>query len=273
MSDRKRNYSFLTPFLLGAALHLVGCADYGIDRLEKAPREGYEFSQALANQYEAFAKMENSNFASGNADHFAIKGLQAAAGEEVLPEDPREWDVPDKQFDMLMELRHRLMYDLQKGGKRLAPLQAAKAQVAYDCIVSTIGDCTTCGEKEWSMCHETFEKNLKEVERILQKDSPVFTVHFAKDRWELTPQAHELLKEIAKVAANLDKSDVEISGYTDPEGGRKHNLVLSQKRAHVVKEELERLGVPGRRLQALGLGEVPGPEVNPKNRKVMIQIH
>ena len=49
---------------------------------------------------------------------------------------------------------------------------------------------------------------------------------------------------------------LEIGGHTDSLGPEEYNQALSQRRANAVKKYLERLGVDGRRINAVGYGEV-----------------
>ncbi|MBL9029169.1 MAG: OmpA family protein [Caedimonas sp.] len=273
MSENKPANSMLKIGALAAALLTANCASYEIDQLEKAPREGYEFSRELANQYQSLAQREDAKFDESDASYFAVKGLQAAAGQEVLPEDPRKWDVPDHALEDLMDMRHHLIFSLAKSGERVAPKQAAAAQVGFDCMVSQLRECQSCGENDLAMCRDMFEKNLTAVEKAVEKVAPTFTLHFAEDKWDLTPDAMHTLREVAKVAANMNKTTLNVTGHTDAKGGRKHNLILSQKRAMTVAHELVRLGVDSRRITPVGAGEIEGPEVMPKHRKVTIHIH
>jgi outer membrane protein OmpA-like peptidoglycan-associated protein len=260
---------------LAAVLLTVNCASYDIDRLEQTKREGYEFSRELANQYQALAHHEDERWDENDASYFAVKGLQASAGQNVLPEDPRQWDVPEDMLEELMHMRHRLLFSLEKSGRVIAPKEAAAAQVGFDCMIDRLSECPGCGDdnNNPAECREMFEKNLTAVEKAVEKASPTFTVYFGEDQWKLTPDAMKMLQEVAKVAANMKKATIDVTGYADAKGGRKHNLVLTQKRAASVANELVRLGVDSRRLITVGAGEVPGPEIMPKHRKVMIHIH
>ena len=273
MSEHKPTRPMLKISTVALALLTANCASYEIDQLEKAPREGYTFSRELANQYQSFAQREDAKFDESDASYFAVKGLQAAAGEEVLPEDPRKWEVPDHALENLMEMRHHLISSLARSGKRVAPKEAAAAQVGFDCMISQLSECQSCGENGLSMCRDMFENNLTAIEKAVQKVAPTFNIHFAEDRWDFTPEARHLLHEVAKVAANMDKAILDVTGHTDAKGGRKHNLILSQKRAAVVANELVRLGVDAHRIISVGAGEIEGSQIMPKNRKVTIHIH
>lgn len=278
MSEHKFKNMLFTVGAFAAALLTVNCASHDINELEHANREGFEFSRELANQYQALAQREDARWDEMDAAYFATKGLQAAAGEEVLPEDPRRWDgIPSDKLDELMHHRHRLIYAIKKGGEEyaIAPKEAAAAQVAFDCIVNRMAECSDCNNTDngLTMCQKMYEENLIKLEKAIQAQAPTFSVYFGEDQWNLTPESKEMLKQVAKVAANMSKATLNVTGFADAKGGRKHNLVLSQKRASAVAQELVRLGVEMHRILAVGVGEVEGPQVMPKHRKVMIHIH
>jgi outer membrane protein OmpA-like peptidoglycan-associated protein len=275
MSENKPTSLIFKVGALAAALLTANCASYDIDQLEHANRDGYEFSRELANQYQALAQHEDARWDESDASYFAVKGLQAAAGENILPEDPRKWDVPEEMLPDLMHMRHRLLFSLTKSGRRLAPKEAAATQVGFDCMIDRLSECQDCSadNNDPAMCREMFEKNLTAVESAVEREAPTFSVYFGDDHWNLMPESTKMLQEVAKVAANMNKATLDVTGYADAKGGRKHNLILSQKRAATVANELVRLGVDSRRIIPVGAGEIEGPEVMPKNRKVMIHIH
>jgi hypothetical protein len=74
--------------------------------------------------------------------------------------------------------------------------------------------------------------------------------------------------DIATLVHDTEYKTKQSFGESDPQ-----RLILSQKRAATVANELVRLGVDSRRIIPVGAGEIEGPEVMPKHRKVMIHIH
>lgn len=84
-------------------------------------------------------------------------------------------------------------------------------------------------------------------------------VHFAFDRFELTDYAKSLLDNAAKVIQNLAKSypelKVDVAGHTDWVGTDGYNQGLSERRADVVKQYLQRKGVDGTRINLQAYGE------------------
>ena len=100
-----------------AALALLAGCTSNIDQVSMAKGTGSPFTQALTSEYQAYVAEEKSEYDWGNADHFAQKGLLAAGGANVEPEDLANWDIPaDKQAE-LAAARTRLMTALNSGAR------------------------------------------------------------------------------------------------------------------------------------------------------------
>lgn len=93
--------------------------------------------------------------------------------------------------------------------------------------------------------------NLCKQERYLIEG--VF-FHSGKDSLML-PESATTLEQLAKalLAQPVFKARIEV--HTDAAGADAYNLTLSQKRADAVSAYLQKLGVPGAQLSAVGFGE------------------
>ena len=256
-----------------ALLFLANCASYDIEELRTSPRTGSEFARVLADEYQTFAQMENAKENEEQASHFAVKGLQAAAGEDVSPENPNRWDIPKDQLPDLMHKRHQLMTVMIKSGRRVAPRPCAAAQVAYDCLVETAQGCQCKSAEMYKMCQTKFHENLMAAEKAVQVVAPNFTVYFSHNAWDLNAENTQMVKEAARLALEDKMININVTGFTDAQGGRKSNLILSQKRAEAVARALVNCGIEATRISAVGEGEVPGFENMPKHRKVIIHLY
>ena len=97
-----------------------------------------------------------------------------------------------------------------------------------------------------------------EVERVredLLKLTVANEVSFDVDSAVVKPTFQPTLVKVAEVLTRYQDNQVTIVGHTDSTGSETHNQSLSQRRAAAVLAELERLGVPASRLQAIGRGE------------------
>jgi len=91
-------------------------------------------------------------------------------------------------------------------------------------------------------------------------------VHFAHDKYSLTPEAKDILqKNILKLKQNPGL-EIEIQGHTSTIGTDEHNMKLSVQRANAVRDYLVREGIAEGRLTAKGYGETM-PEVAEKKPK------
>ena len=112
---------------------LAGCVS-NIEEVGKAKGTGSAFTQALTEEYKSFVAEEHDEYDWAAADYFARKGLTAAAGTAVPPEDPATYDLGDAAGE-IAAARQRLITDLDNGGRDAKPAVAAKAQVKFDCWV------------------------------------------------------------------------------------------------------------------------------------------
>ncbi|HEX5314369.1 MAG TPA: hypothetical protein VFX38_05630, partial [Gammaproteobacteria bacterium] len=137
--------------VVAAALALSACASNGLlDELDQTQPVGSDFSKELFKDYAYLARSfgdagnsASTAFDAGNslslsgdssgeiadlATAYAQKALDAAQGQEVLPEA-----APDGNADA-DQMRQRLLASLENGRSKF-PADAARAQVQYDCWV------------------------------------------------------------------------------------------------------------------------------------------
>jgi outer membrane protein OmpA-like peptidoglycan-associated protein len=99
-------------------------------------------------------------------------------------------------------------------------------------------------------CPILFEKGARKV--VLRG------VTFRTGRAQLTPEARDVLRDIALQLVDNPEYRVQISGHTDNTGSRAANLRLSIARARTVETFLEANGVPRAQVTSKGFGpDVP----------------
>jgi outer membrane protein OmpA-like peptidoglycan-associated protein len=104
------------------------------------------------------------------------------------------------------------------------------------------------------------------------------SVLFELDSAQISPDAGQVLQEIADAARDRPGSSLIVEGHTDTSGTREHNQALSDARARAVADVLVRAGVPRSRIRSEGLGESQpavntGDEVRePRNRRVVVRL-
>ncbi|PGH22200.1 porin [Fusobacterium polymorphum] len=100
---------------------------------------------------------------------------------------------------------------------------------------------------------------------------------FDVDKYDLRPEAKEVLKNLAIVLKEADIKAFEVDGHTDSDASDEHNQVLSENRANAVKNFLTSQGLTAE-ITINGYGESrpiasnDTPEGKQKNRRVEIVI-
>ncbi len=80
-------------------------------------------------------------------------------------------------------------------------------------------------------------------------------VHFAFNRYDLTPRARGILDSLVSILTELPAVTVVIEGHTDALGSEAYNMRLSLRRARSVRDYLIRQGISSSRLSVKGYGE------------------
>lgn len=291
-----------SKFLASMALPMVmaGCASfpgttYQLEELERTTPTGSPFSQALAHEYRAFSASERAQYSWFNSQHFAEKGLAAAHGSTVMPEDLADWHFADRQAAQdLAAARIRLLETLGTNAPNRVPALTATAQVKFDCWVEQ-------QDKGWKIeeidaCHKDFLAAMGAIEVQAKPAAASATTAPAAsaatkpakaDRYQLffdfnqavlTPEAAHIVTSLAAAAKAAGYPTVTITGYTDLSGTDAYNVRLSLKRAETVRKALLAAGVPANKLVTEGRGKAD-PLVStadgvrePQNRRVVINF-
>ncbi|GIV42640.1 MAG: hypothetical protein KatS3mg034_1950 [Vicingaceae bacterium] len=123
-----------------------------------------------------------------------------------------------------------------------------------------------------------------EILRIKENDKFVLgKIYYEYKKWDITPEAAEELKKLAKILVKNPHIKVELGSHTDSRGSDKYNLELSEKRAQSAKDFLLSLGVNPDQIESKGYGEtqpvnecvndVPcSEEQHAKNRRTEVRI-
>lgn len=101
---------------------------------------------------------------------------------------------------------------------------------------------------------------------------------FATDSAEIRPDFYEILRSVALVMDEYEKTIIDVVGHTDSTGSDAYNLALSERRAESVAAYLRSQGVRDIRIETVGAGERypiadnSTPEGRQANRRVELTL-
>ena len=99
----------------------------------------------------------------------------------------------------------------------------------------------------------------------------VLIIYFNPDSNDLTATAFESLDQVAKYMAEDTRAKINIIGFSDSSDSSSYDVLLSESRAHAVKNYLIAKGVDPIKISALGLGSQGfSPEGNTEKERHMV---
>lgn len=121
---------------------------------------------------------------------------------------------------------------------------------------------------------------IEDAKRVVDKETWFDFDHLLFDTGKATlqPESQVQLQNVAEILKAFPKVNLKIGGYTDNQGDPKANLRLSIDRAHNVKNELIKLGIDAKRLEADGygdkhpIGDNATEEGRQKNRRISVRV-
>jgi len=257
---------------------LAGCVS-NIEEVGKAKGTGSAFTQALTEEYKTFVAAEHDEYDWSAADYFARKGLAAAGGQDVQPEELANYDLGDAASE-IASTRTRLMNDLATG-KDAKPAVAATAQVKFDCWVHEQDE--GWQKDEIAACKNDLLAALDELEKketaaaAAQPSTPGnYTVYFDFDKANINAAAQQVINQVLADAKMHEPSSVSVTGHTDTVGPADYNMALGLRRADAVRSALIGGGIAADKITVASRGmtdlAVPtGPNVREaKNRRAEI---
>lgn len=277
----------------GALAFLSACSvTQDLQSLQGAERTGSAFNQALADEYQTFAEFEANEMLDWiDQAHFAHKGLMAARGQDVQPEELADWDLPESAMGDLTAARAELIRRLNDNGRTNHPMEAAHAQAKFDCWVEQQEE--NHQPEDIAACRTDFEAALAALVDVMEPAPAAapppppparagasnYLVFFDFDSSAITPEADRILTLVAARSQTYEGgAAVTIVGHTDTSGPVDYNRALGMRRAQAVIDRLEALGIEESSVSILSLGEseplVPTEDGvrEPQNRRATIQL-
>jgi outer membrane protein OmpA-like peptidoglycan-associated protein len=205
---------------MAAVSLLAGCSTYSLKELRHTTPKGTAYQAALAKNYMDYAIQEEKNYDWFTSMYFADKGLRAAYGKDVEPEQPENWDVSAKVLPTMQKAREILLGLLTEQNKSQYPQVLARAVYSYDCWVENQEEAWQA--EEIGSCRDglqdAFERlNAPDIELAPMVDpeaTPVKVAPPAVKPVELAPEADRVE---APVKEELEAKEEEISQQAAPE--------------------------------------------------------
>ena len=204
-------------------------------------------------------------------------------------------ELTEEQAATFQDAIERLRTGFDRGGRYLAPGDAAMAQVKYDCWIEAtedgrVGDAESCrAEFESAMAAVEAQANyaLSEVDYAMPAPAMAapapeqvqFITLFNFDSTDYAPGNETIVREALDAILARPGSSVEIVGHADSSGPREYNQTLSERRANRVIDQLVSGGVDAVSISGRGVGEtqllIPtGDGVREEgNRAVVINVN
>jgi OmpA-OmpF porin, OOP family len=274
-----------------ALFMLTACDSTGsLTELRHASPASDPYQASLADGYQQFAEAKLGKEEWATSRYFADKGLMAAYGRDVEPEDAANWQIAPAALNNVQTGREKLMAAID-ANKTTQPALTASAVVAYDRWIEAVAnnpdaDAIDEAGAKFSAALEKLGQvqaaqpgtnaPISEPGKIGEKTTTILYFPFDSDHLGSTAKAaiNQLVHDI-KAAGNVS---VSINGHADRAGTETYNLDLSQRRARFVEKALKAAGVSQKLLHYFAFGEsdpaVPTDDgvQEPKNRRVEIFI-
>ncbi len=244
------------------------------------------YAAALAAEYAEYAAQKQSSYQWWTSKYFADKGLLAAYGREVLPEDPVTWELDAGTRRQFADARAQLM-EILPTARQQQPVMAANSVVAYDrWLVLADNGWDTPKIDEARDHFFTLLGALQETQSaalapatsapIIETTSTI--LYFPFDSAELSGSAQLALAQLVAYVRQAGNVGITINGHADRAGTDEYNMQLSEERALFVRHALIAAGVPESLVHYFAFGEsdpdIPTDDGVPEqlNRRVEIYI-
>jgi len=102
---------------------------------------------------------------------------------------------------------------------------------------------------------ERAKREAAEKAAAILKELQIADIHFDFDKYNLKPEAQEILKKTAPAYLKYTNYNVVIEGHCDERGTAEYNLALGEKRAAEAAKFLMNLGIDKNRIKTISYGE------------------
>lgn len=218
-----------------------------------------QFHRRLAREYLAYAQYKSVGEGDQiDARHFADKGLRAAEGQALEPEELERWfslERPEARDLAFWRIRLEMAIAQHRAGP-LASL-AAVALARYDCWVDRTAD--RAGTDYAGKCRGEFIDAMRRLEAMAGPEAETIPVRFVYDRLNLTAAECEKVERAARDALERN-AIVAVAAVATARGHWNVEGRLAWRRAETIAALLAEHGVPQDRIRLLQRTAVPADD-------------
>ncbi len=232
---------------------------------------GLPFHQTLFTEYQKLSSdRDHAWFDRTDAELFNHKALLASTRTAVQNDSVLDRALTNEQQGVFKAASNRLYSLFEHGGRELAPVESATAQVSYDCWIEATEDAR---RNDAENCKKKFEDNIAAAEakspyRLGQVQLPpapqpappppppvqippheYYNVPFVFDKAVMTPEGEQILAQAIRDVKDLDQLKIALRAHADRSGPNDYNLKLSRRRAEAVLNRMSAAGIPQERLR------------------------
>jgi OOP family OmpA-OmpF porin len=249
--------------------------------------DGIAFMNGLYDGYVALRDDREGAVDSVDSEHFNHKARRAARRSSVMPDFVEDRRLSDQDKPVFQAAWKRIRDAWDRGGRSLAPADAAEAQVSYDCWIEAAeganprhgsGGGESYRQDDIAHCKAAFEDAMAAVERaatlqltegkrmVAPAPMPMaaapapeapkpFIIFFGFASADVTAAGTRVIDDAIATAERLGIVDFTITGHADRAGPEDFNLQLSLQRANAVRDVLVERGVKSSGISVAGRGE------------------
>lgn len=267
--------------LLGAAIASLfipviasaGPFDGWYDEDTAKPRQpaGQIFHQTLFSEYKKLSASRDDFFGSDgiDAELFNHKAYLASTRTNVNIDSPEDRNISAESKLVFRSAAERLHNVYDRGGRELAAVETAVAQVAYDCWIEAT---ERKSQKDAADCKARFEQAIAAAEakanyemgivEVIAEPEPApapapipskpfkdyYRVRFDFDKTSIISSDETILAQAIHDARTHSDLKVSIRAHADRSGTDDYNMRLSRRRAEAVLARLAAAGINQDRL-------------------------
>lgn len=216
---------------------------------DKIAAQGPPFNDEIRQGYVQLASAEWDE-GDWSFVHFNGKAAAAMEGDAVWPDKVSSRRVPGAAIPEALAMRERLVDALEKGGREAKPVEAAAAQVNFDCWLEKLAEGSAGTD-----CKAAFVAALEAVEAVLTDLPDTYHVQFDPGSDFLDVIALNTITDAVRAADLLNAKHINVIGYADRSGPASLNQSLSERRAAAVAGTLVRAGIAVNAIKVDARGE------------------